>query len=168
MLGLICCLCVVFVNLGEMVGMTTGRGEKKRGNRTETISHNRKKKTKCTNNTTSKPVLFLSLWLLYAGTFRKVGPSSVKVRVCCEINESMCCGAPCVFISLVSSSNPTCQGAFKHHDRCECAEILTTACAVLCLVFFSLWFLLPIQLASGSAAVIVLRSHEKGMTYGRF
>lgn len=77
MLGFICCLCVVFVNLGEIVGMTTGRGEKKWENKTETISHKRKMKTKCTDNTTSKPVVFLSLWFLYAGTFRNVAPSSV-------------------------------------------------------------------------------------------
>ena len=103
-------VCCVFVNLREIVGMKTGRDEKNWENKTETISHKRTKKTKCTDNTTSKQVLFLYFWLLYAGTFRNVAPSSVTgASVCSDLIDSMRCGVPCAFISLVSSSNFNCQ-----------------------------------------------------------
>ena len=118
-----CCVC----ELRGIVGMTTGRGEKKWENKTETISHNRKKKTKCTDNTTSKPVFF--------------------------------------FISLVSLCRHVSQCGSQQRDRGECAEILTTACAVVCLVFLSLWLLLPLLIVkvcfSSVTGATVLRTQRQ-------
>ena len=50
-------------------------------------------------------------------------------------------------------------------DRGECAEILTTACAVVCLVLLSLWLLLPLLIVkvcfSSVTGATVLRTQRQ-------
>ena len=110
-----------FVCPGE--GCTTTspmRGEKSGKTRWKQYHTKEKKKTKCTDNTTSKQVLFLSLWFLLPIQIVKERFSSVTgASVCSDLIDSMCCGVPCVFLSLVSSCNPTCQ----QWCSSDCAEI---------------------------------------------